>query len=287
MRSRSTVLLSVRSLSDPRRHRAERRRHRGVARILVAREPRNTRETGSRLLDPTTSTSPSLQAMSSTASSQVLLCRSPRTAAGKPWPASAPVSAAISRSATPRRLTQSAGLRRNSWLRSELTIPPNPRPVCQASRYTRAPTCWTRISRKDSVLCPAVRTHFACSMNDGAVLLNTARSPVSTCHDSTAYMFASRQKSPTNNLLGQRISHTVLSEFPDASLRTYPRRASREQGQSRPGIGTCSVEHKALGQLMASRIRRSARSPRLLSMPATSDSTIAVAGTTESNDLDR
>jgi hypothetical protein len=34
-----------------------------------------------------------------------------------------------------------------SWLRSELTIRPNPRPVCQASRYTRAPIRRIRISR--------------------------------------------------------------------------------------------------------------------------------------------
>jgi hypothetical protein len=44
-------------------------------------------------------------------------------------------------------LTQSVGFHRKSWLRTELTIRPNPRPVCQASRYTRAPTRWTRISR--------------------------------------------------------------------------------------------------------------------------------------------
>jgi hypothetical protein len=120
-------------------------------------------------------------------------------------------------------------------------------------------------------------------MDDGALLLNIARSLAATCRDSTAYLFAHRQKPPTNNLLGQRISHTVLSEFPDASLRTYPRLASREQGQSRPGKGTCAVEHEALGQPMTSRIRRSARSSRLPSMPATCDSTIAVAGTAESN----
>ena len=228
---------------------------------MVAREPRNTRETGSRLLDPTPSTSPSLKAMSSTAPPQVLLCRSARTAARKPWPASAPVSAAISRSATPRRLTQPAGLRRNSWLRSELTIPPNPG---RSARPHAIP------ARRPAGHESAVRTAFFAprsaptlpAMDDGPSVEHRPFS-FSTRHDSTAYVFASRQKSPTNNLLGQRISHTVLSEFPDASLPTYPRLASREQGQSRPGKGTCAVEHKALGQLMASRIRRSARSPRL------------------------
>ena len=124
--------------------------------------------------------------------------------------------------------------------------------------------------------------------DDGALLLDTARSLVSTCHDSTAYLLAHRQKSPTNNLLGQRISHTAVSEFPDAGLRSYPRLASREQRQSRPGKGTCSVEHNALGQPMASRIRRSAplgefASASLPSMPATSDSTIAIVGPTQSN----
>ena len=57
-----------------------------------------------------------------------------------------------------------------------------------------------------------VRTHFACSMDDGDLLLNIARSLAATCHDFTAYLFAHQQKSPTNNLLEQRISHTVLSE---------------------------------------------------------------------------
>jgi hypothetical protein len=213
--------------------------------------------------------------MSSTASSEGPLCRSARTAAGKPWPASA--------AAAPRRLTQSAGLRRKSWLRSELTIRPYPGRSARPHAIPARRPAGHESAGEDSVLCPAVRTHFACSMDDGALLLNTARSPVSTRHDSTAYLFASRQKSPTNNLSGQRISHTVLSEFPDASLRTYPQLASREQGQSRPGKGTCAVEHKALGQLMASWIRRSARSPSLPRMPATSESTIAVAGTTESN----
>jgi len=171
-------------------------------------------------------------------------------------------------------------LRRKSWLRSELTIRPNPGRSARPHAIPARRPAGHESAGEDSGLCPAVRTHFACAMDDGALLLNTACSPVSTRHDSTVYLFASRQKSPTNNLLGQRISHTVLSEFPDASLRTYPRLATREQGQARPGKGTCSVEHNALGQFMASRIRRSARSP---SLPATSDSTIAVAGTTESN----
>jgi len=178
-----------------------------VARTLVAREPRNTRETGSRLLF----------------ASQKLA---------------------------------------SQWTHDSS----QPRPVCQASRYTRAPTRWTRISRWGQRSLPRGPHPLCLAMDDGALLLNTACSPVSTRHDSTVYLFASRQKSPTNNLLGQRISHTVLSEFPDASLRTYPRLATREQGHARPGKATCSVEHNALGQFMASRIRRSARSP---SLPAT------------------
>jgi hypothetical protein len=90
---------------------------------------------------------------------------------------------------------------------------------------------------------PRSPPHFACSMDDGALLLSTARSPVSTCDDSTAYYFANRQKSPTNNLSGQRISHTVLTEFPDASLRTSldsPRENNgnlgREKGHAQSNI---------------------------------------------------
>jgi hypothetical protein len=100
-------------------------------------------ETGLRLLDPTTSTSPSLQVMSLTASSQVLplpIC------ADSGWEALTGIGARLA-IGDAAELTQSAGLRRNSWLRGELTIPPSPRPVCQASRYTRPPTRRTRISR--------------------------------------------------------------------------------------------------------------------------------------------
>ena len=131
-----------------------------------------------------------------------------------------------------------------------------------------------------SVLCPAVRTHFACSIDDGALLLNPPILLSRPVHDSTAYLFAHRQKSPTNNPLGQRISHTVLSEFPDASLRTYPRLASREQGQSRPEKGHAQ---STIVPLASSWLPGSGDRPVLPSLPATSDSTIAVAGTTESN----
>ena len=104
-------------------------------------------------------------------------------------------------------------MRRKSWLRSELTIRPNPGRSARPHAIPARRPAGHESAGEDSGLCPAVRTHFACAMDDGALLLNTACSPVSTRHDSTVYLFASRQKSPTNNLLGQRISHTVLSEF--------------------------------------------------------------------------
>jgi hypothetical protein len=112
---------------------------------LVARERRNTRETGLGLFDPTTSTSPSLQAMSSTASSQVLplpIC------ADSGWEALAGIGARLGGHLAIGDTAEANAIRRFALQRrSELTIPPNPRPVSQASRYTRPPTRRTRISR--------------------------------------------------------------------------------------------------------------------------------------------
>jgi hypothetical protein len=90
-----------------------------------------------------------------------------------------------------------------------------------------------------------------------------AHSPVSTCHDSTAYLFAHRQKSSTNKSIGttdfahctERVSRRQPTHLPSARL-------ARTRAIS-AGKGTCAVDHSALGQLMASRIRRSARSPSL------------------------
>ena len=108
------------------------------------------------------------------------------------------------------------------------------------SRFLPAPC---RSARPHAI--PARRPAGHESAGEDSVL-----APRSAARSFTLCRYCARQKSPTNNPLGQRISHpgTVLGESPTAAYASYLDSPRENQEQARPGKGTRMLSQFSLGE---------------------------------------